>query len=104
MSPEKVLGITKSGIENKPYCNDIMSIMCTFGPSTTGCTSDDRVASEIIKENKLYEEQLRNLGCSVSEYNAETDIVEIYKIMKAIDTVIDIPTLVVVEWGSTGQN
>lgn len=36
------------------------------------------------------------MGCSVSEYNSEANIVKIYKIMKAIDRVIDIPTLAVV--------
>lgn len=55
-----------------------------------------RVASKTFKENKLYQEQLRKLGCSVSEYNSEVNIIKIYKIVKAIDTVIDIPTLAVV--------
>lgn len=48
MSPKKVLGITKDGIENKTCCNDIMSIMYYeyyLGRPTTGCTSDDRTST-----------------------------------------------------------
>lgn len=48
-------------------------------------------------ENQLYEEQLRRLQYSVSEDEAEADIAEIYNIMKAIDKVINIPILAVVE-------
>lgn len=56
-------------------------------------------ASKMIKamENQLYEEQLRRLQYSVSEDEAEADIAEIYNIMKAIDKVINIPILAVVE-------
>lgn len=48
-------------------------------------------------QNQLYKEQLRRLGYSVTEDKAKVDIAEIYKIMKAIDKVTDIPTLAEVE-------
>lgn len=46
-----MLGITRTGIEKESWCNDIMSIMCTFGLPTTGWTSDDRTGTYNSKQN-----------------------------------------------------
>ena len=49
--PKKVLDTTRNGIEKKPWCNDIMSITCTFGLPSTGWTSDDRTGTQDSKQN-----------------------------------------------------